>query len=72
MGHFLGVQWFPLESSRMPDYEIRTKRANPPIFEAVVTVHEASAPMSYSGFSSSRADAKRQAAAKALLAVQAP
>ena len=57
---------------RMPDYEIRTKQANPPIFEAVVTVHEAAEPMSYSGFSSSKADAKRQAAAKALLAVQTP
>ncbi|MFN9471033.1 RNB domain-containing ribonuclease [Acidovorax sp.] len=51
---------------RMPEYAIRTKQINPPIFEALVTLFEGSAAKTYSGFASSKSDAKRLAAAKAL------
>lgn len=56
---------------RIPEYSIAPKQAQPPIFEAVVTVYADGKEREFSGFASSKGEAKRNAAAKALAAMVA-
>lgn len=54
---------------RIPEYSIAPKQTQPPIFEAVVTVFADGKEREFSGFASSKGEAKRNAAAKALAAM---
>lgn len=52
---------------KVPEYAINTKQSNPPIFEAEVTVFEGPTPQKFSGFASSKSEAKRNAASNAMV-----
>ncbi|MBV7542064.1 RNB domain-containing ribonuclease [Acidovorax sp. sic0104] len=54
----------------VPEYDIRSKQAQPPIFEAIVKVFEDGQRVEFSGFASSKNEAKRNAAAKALASLR--